>query len=150
MYRFVERFEHTVYIVLIIFLMLLLFFALLELGWLVVEGLFDDTLYRFDSLDLFDLLGHFLLILIGLELLQTIKAYLNRREFHVETIILVAIIAIARKVILLGTATAGELIGIGLIIIALCGGYYFIRQAGLPSFLSPRYPAPSSEGREKQ
>ena len=137
MRRFVERFEHVTYIALIVFLVVLLSFSLLELGWMVVTAVFEVSTYRLDSDELFDLLGYFLLILIGLELLETIKAYLDRKEFHVEIIILVAIIAIARKVILLDTSTAGELIGIALIIIALCGGYYLVRRAGLPHSLRP-------------
>jgi len=137
MRRFVERFEHVTYIALIVFLVVLLSFSLLELGWMVVTAVFEVSTYRLDSDELFDLLGYFLLILIGLELLETIKAYLDKREFHVEIVILAAIIAIARKVILLDTSTAGELIGIALIIIALCGGYYLVRRAGLPHSLRP-------------
>jgi len=63
--RFVERFEHFTYIVLIVFLVVLLFFTLLELGWLVVAGLVEGTVYRLDSDELFSLLGYFLLVLIG-------------------------------------------------------------------------------------
>jgi len=137
MCRFVERFEHFTYIALIVFLVVLLSFTLLELGWMVVEGVFAVSTFRLDSDELFDLLGYFLLVLIGLELLETIKAYLDKREFHVEIIILVAIIAIARKVILLGSATTGELIGIALIIIALCGGYFLVRRAGMSHSLRP-------------
>jgi uncharacterized membrane protein (DUF373 family) len=137
MRRFVERFEHFVYAVLIAFLVVLLFFTLLELGWMVAEAVFEISVYRLDSGELFGLLGYFLLVLIGLELLETIKAYLDRREFHVEIVILVAIIAIARKVILLESPDTGELIGIALIIIALCGGYYLVHRAGMPRALPP-------------
>ncbi|NLA39594.1 MAG: hypothetical protein GX882_09535 [Methanomicrobiales archaeon] len=132
MHRYVDWFEQIIYVTLIVFLAVLLLFTLLELGWLLVVSLFVNSIYRLESHELFNLFGYFLLILIGLELLETIKVYLSRREFHVETIILVAIIAIARKVILIGTATPGELIGIALIIIALCGGYYLVHRAGLP------------------
>ena len=149
MRRFVEIFERFVYIALIVFLVVLLSFSLLELGWMVAVGVFEVSAFRLESAELFHLFGYFLLILIGLELLETIKAYLDRKEFHVEIIILVAIIAIARKVILLGSATAGELIGIALIIIALCGGYYLIRRAGLPRSSSPDDLVPSSGGREE-
>lgn len=137
MRRFVERFEHFVYAVLIAFLVVLLFFTLLELGWMVAEAVFEISVYRLDSGELFGLLGYFLLVLIGLELLETIKAYLDKREFHVEIVILVAIIAIARKVILLESPDTGELIGIALLIVALCGGYYLVRRAGMPRILPP-------------
>lgn len=137
MHHFVEWFERFTYLVLILFLVVVLLFTLLELGWLTFIGLFEVSPFRLESPELFELFGYFLLVLIGLELLETIKAYLERREFHVEIILLVAIIAIARKVILLGSATPGELVGIALIIIALCGGYYLLRRAGLPYTLSP-------------
>ncbi len=143
MRRLVEWFERFTYVALIVFLVVVLLFTLVELGWLLFAGLFEGTIYRLTSLELFDLFGYFLLVLIGLELLETIKAYLEKNEFHVEIIILVAIIAISRKVILLGTAPADELVGIALIIIALCGGYYLIRRAGLPrSFPSGRQEEP--------
>jgi len=149
MHHFVEWFERFTYIALIVFLMVVLFFTLLEFGWLLVIGLFEVSAYRLENPELIELFGYFLLVLIGLELLETIKAYLERREFHVEIIILVAIIAIARKVILLGHATPGELIGIALIIIALCGGYYLLRKAGLPYTPSPDKRILSSDKQEE-
>ncbi|WP_214041326.1 hypothetical protein [Methanoculleus sp.] len=56
-----ERFEHFTYIALIVSLVVLVFFTLIELGWLLVVGLFEGTVYRLDSDELFDLLGDFLL-----------------------------------------------------------------------------------------
>jgi len=149
MRHYVEWFERVAYIVLIAFLIVVLFFTIIELGWLVVIGLFQVSAFRLENQEVLDLFGYFLLVLIGLELLETIKAYLERSEFHVEIVILVAIIAIARKVILLGTTTPGELIGIALIIIALCGGYYLVRRAGLPYTLSHNNRGHSSEGRKE-
>ena len=74
----------------------------------------------------------FLLVLIAVELLDTMKAYIEENVIHVEIVVLLAIIAIARKVILLDPAeTDGvELIGIGIIIIGLAGAYYLLRKAG--------------------
>ena len=51
--------------------------------------------------ELLDIFGFFLLVLIGIELLETIKAYLVESVVHVEVVLEVAIIAIARKVIIL-------------------------------------------------
>lgn len=148
MRHFLEWFERFMYIALIVFLIVVLVFTLLELGWLMAIGLFGVSTFRLENQEVLELFGYFLLILIGLELLQTIRVYLERREFHVEIILLVAIIAIARKVILLGTETSGELIGIALVIIALCGGYFLIRRAGIPYPFSQDSEAISSERRE--
>ncbi|MCK7532656.1 MAG: phosphate-starvation-inducible PsiE family protein [Marinilabiliales bacterium] len=54
-----------------------------------------------NSRELIAILGAFLLVLIGVELLDTIKAYFKENSIHVEIVVLLAVIAVARKVILL-------------------------------------------------
>lgn len=49
--------------------------------------------------ELLELFGLFLLVLIGIELLHSIEVYIVRRELHVETVLTVAMIAVARKTI---------------------------------------------------
>ena len=72
------------------------------------------------------------------KLLDTIKAYFSENTIHVEIVVLLAIIAIARKVILLdptsvsGTDFGLELTGIGAVVLGLAGGYYLIKKAGSP------------------
>lgn len=109
-------------------------FSILELILLLVQGLFNIPIYRLENKEILEIFGYFLLILIGIELLDTIKAYIMENRIHVEIILLVAIIAIARKVILLDPVYEGIdgliLIGIGVIIIALCAGYYLVKKGG--------------------
>ncbi len=134
-----NQFEKGVYYILIILLAGVIFFAVLELIWLLVEGLILDITYRLDNHEILNVFGFFLLILIGIELLDTIKAYITKHEIHVEVIVLLAIIAVARKIILLDPLSAevmsGEtelpLIGLGVIVIALAAGYYLIKKAGV-------------------
>jgi uncharacterized membrane protein (DUF373 family) len=72
-------------------------------------------------------------VLIAVELLDTMKAYITENVIHVEVVVLLAIIAIARKVILLSPSGNDglELIGIGIIIVGLAASYYLIRKAGI-------------------
>jgi len=67
----------------------------------------------------------FLLVLIGVELLETVKMYLTQKTVHVEVVFTVAMIAIARKVIILDIKEVPSLtlIGISAIIVALSAGY---------------------------
>ncbi|HDR53004.1 MAG TPA: hypothetical protein ENN90_15520 [Mariniphaga anaerophila] len=83
--------------------------------------------------DLMDLFGVFLLVLIGIELLDTIKVYLRQNQVHVEVVVLVAIIALARKIVILKVEqlSGDVIIGIGVLIIALSVAYYLIKKAGL-------------------
>ena len=63
--------------------------------------------------------------------------YFRENAIHVEIVLLLAIIAVARKVILLdpsgmtGIDYGLELMGIGVIVACLAGGYFLIKKAGL-------------------
>jgi uncharacterized membrane protein (DUF373 family) len=72
-----------------------------------------------------------MMILIGLELIETIKIYLVDESIHVEIICLVAIVAVTRKVIILDLYKLPpvSLLGIAAIILALTIGYYFLKKA---------------------
>ena len=71
------------------------------------------------------------MILIGLELIETIKIYLSEEIIPVEIIFLVAIIAITRKVIILDFKKLDPLtlIGTAAIILSLSVGYYAVKKA---------------------
>jgi uncharacterized membrane protein (DUF373 family) len=86
-------------------------------------------LHQFGTLR--DVFGAFLLILIGLELMRTIVAYLERHELHVEVVFTVAMIAIARHAISLDVEHIEPmaLVGMGALILALAAGHYFFRRA---------------------
>jgi len=81
--------------------------------------------------NLLGIFGFFFTILIGLELLETIKTYFTKEQIHVEIVFLVAMIAIARKVILLEVSKLDPLVlvGIASIIIALTAGYFMVKKA---------------------
>jgi uncharacterized membrane protein (DUF373 family) len=132
MLELVDKFERIIYAFLIILLSIVLLFAVGELGYLLFASLINPPPYLLQSHELTTILGAFLLILIGVELLDTIKVYFSENSIHFEIVILLAIIAIARKVILLDpSATNGiEYLGIGVLIIGLAGAYYLIKRSG--------------------
>jgi uncharacterized membrane protein (DUF373 family) len=137
MIEIVNKFEKIVYALLMGLLMLVLIASLIELVWYIFLSLTNPPILLLESHELIAVLGAFLLVLIGVELLDTIKAYFSENTIHVEIVVLLAIIAIARKVILLDPSTVSgiefgiELIGIGVIVICLAGGYYLIKRAGV-------------------
>jgi len=133
MLEFINRFEKCVYTLLIALLVIVLIFALGEMFWYLWTCVSNYPVGLLENHELMEVLGIFLLVLIAVELLDTMKAYITENVIHVEIIVLLAIIAISRKVILLNPAdTDGvELIGTGIIIIGLAAAYYMIRKAGL-------------------
>lgn len=127
---YIDRFEHIAYIVLILFLIVVLLFSVIELAMLLFRSYTNEFPYHLKSHEIIDIFGFFLLILVGIELLGTIKAYLNDRIIRVEIVLLLALIAVSRELILIDRLTAvSQLIGYGVLIIALGFGYYLIKCA---------------------
>ncbi|CBN53855.1 MULTISPECIES: phosphate-starvation-inducible PsiE family protein [Kamptonema] len=79
---------------------------------------------------LFVVFGLFLNVLIALEILENITAYLKKHVVHVELVIVTSLIAVARKIIILDLEkkTALDLIGLAIAIFALSISYLIIRQ----------------------
>jgi uncharacterized membrane protein (DUF373 family) len=136
MLEYLNRFERLIYYALMVMLALVIFLGVLELVVILFHAIFLDFSYRLVNFEILEIFGYFLLILIGIELLETIKAYLIKNEIHVEIIILVAIIAVARKIILLDPFAEGEslnsaaMIALGVVVVALAASYYLVRKSG--------------------
>jgi uncharacterized membrane protein (DUF373 family) len=128
----VTHIEKWIVKILIVLMAILLGLATLELAYKTVVSFLTSDSFLIDINDIMELFGIFLLVLIGIELLDTIKIYLRKNVVHVEVVILVAIIAVARKVIVLDfdKYSGLEIIGIALIIVALSLGYFLIKKAG--------------------
>lgn len=79
---------------------------------------------------LLEIFGYSLLV-IGVELLETLKAYLRKDFIHVRIVLEVAFIAMARKVIIEepNTVPSSTLLGIAALILALGIAFFFERQA---------------------
>ena len=95
-----------------------------EEGWKPPRGLIPVQ-------GLLEIFGYFLLVLIGVELLETLKAYVRKDVIHVRVVLEVALIAMARKVIIEepNTVSSLTLLGIAALILALAVAFYFERQA---------------------
>lgn len=130
MIKFLELFERAIVCVLILMMMLTVFISTVELGITLVQNLLKPPRFLLNIQEMLEIFGFFLMILIGIELLETIKTYLTKKQIHVEIVFLVALIAIARKVIILDIKMYDQitLFGIATIIIALSTGYYLIKH----------------------
>jgi len=129
MLTYLKKFEHIIVISLLAMMVLTILVSTVVLGWQITKNMITPPLLL-DINELLDIFDLFLLVLLGIELIYTLKTYLTENEVHVEVILLVALIAIGRKVIILDVKELSgfTLIGIAAIIIALSIGYYFIKQ----------------------
>jgi uncharacterized membrane protein (DUF373 family) len=101
MLDFLKKFEHAVIVSLISMMILVVLLATIELGYVIIKDIVSPPIILLEITELLEIFGFFLLVLIGVELLETIKAYLLEKVVHVEIVLEVALIAIARKVIIL-------------------------------------------------
>jgi len=107
--------------------------ATLELGWIILQEILKSPNYLPEINGLLDIFGFFLLILIGVELLETIKAYLTEHVVHVEIVLEVALIAVARKVVILDVkdVTPLTIFSIAAIVAALAIAFYLEKRGRL-------------------
>jgi uncharacterized membrane protein (DUF373 family) len=127
----VHRFEQVVMLVLVLFLMVITSVCTVELGILLGQDLTEGTLLPLDVEDTFELFGFLLLIVVGLELLSTLKSYLLSRVFYTEVVIEVALIAVAQKIIVMDLSRADgfTLLGLAGLFGALVGAFWVVRTA---------------------
>jgi len=110
----------------------ILILAFIDIVYELKQKVIMPPRFVIDADGLMDLFSLLLVILIGLELLETVKAYLKDDIVHVEFIILVAIIAIARKVIVwdFNKFQVEELLSLAAMIVGLGITYFLIKMAG--------------------
>lgn len=81
---------------------------------------------------LLKLLDRLLLIFIALEVMQNITAYLRDQVVQIELVLLTALTAVARKVIVLPPGTEGKpqlMAGFGVIVVGLAAAYWLVLKA---------------------
>ena len=78
------------------------------------------------------LLGDLLTLLIGLEVLQNITSYHRRRVVQIDLVLLTAMTAVGRKVIVLPPGSENKpllLVGLGAVVLALALAYWLVRHS---------------------
>ncbi|MFW6151249.1 MAG: phosphate-starvation-inducible PsiE family protein [Chloroflexota bacterium] len=128
--RHLNRVARGIVTVLSYLMVLIIALAMVDLVFSIVGHGLSPPPFRLEVDEVLDLFGYALLIMIGIELIETIRAFLVDRAFHVEVVLLVAIIAVARKIIVLKVEdmSAMGLVGLGVIVAALCGGYFLVTR----------------------
>jgi uncharacterized membrane protein (DUF373 family) len=128
----VEAIEGVVSKLLSIGMIFVTFIAIAHLSYALVEKLVL-TIERpnndsFNS-TLFELFGLFLNVLIALEILENITAYLRKHVIQVELVIVTSLIAVARKIIILDLEkkSSSDLIALAIAVFSLSIGYAIVR-----------------------
>jgi uncharacterized membrane protein (DUF373 family) len=130
----IGKVERAIAIALLILMGVVVISGVLEVAYVVLSDLMTPPGFFLGVEDLFDIFGLFLMVLIGLELMTSIKMYLDESTIHAEMMFLVALTAVARKVVILDAKSIDPMtvFAIAALVIALSGGYYYIKKSNAP------------------
>ena len=128
---FIRKFEQCVIISLICMMIVVVLISTVELAYIIVQDIISPPIFWLEIEQLLEIFGFFMLILIGVELLETIKAYLVEKVVHSEIVLEVALIAITRKVIILDIKeySGMAVLGIAALILAIAIAYYLLKRS---------------------
>ncbi|MBK5941553.1 phosphate-starvation-inducible PsiE family protein [Halochromatium roseum] len=129
-----HNFERGLAFVLLILIAGVSVLALIELCVILYKDVMivknDGFLLGLD--ELFEVFGMFLIVLIAVELMASIYMYMVDKSVHVEMMLLIAITALARKVVVLDLEGKGDpamyMIGMAALLATLLGGYYLMKR----------------------
>ena len=136
--RITDQIEKLLAKILASILIVVVVVATIHLAISVGNGLLDPTTV-WKGEQLFLVLGDLLNLLIGLEVLQNITSYLRRGVVQIQLVLLTAITAVARKVIVLPPNAESKpqlLIGLGIAVLSLAVAYWLVLYP-LPPLRNP-------------
>jgi uncharacterized membrane protein (DUF373 family) len=135
----VEKFEGAVVAVLVCLLVVVVVAILAVVTWLFVSklGTFATSIETIADVQQAALraFSGILLVLLGLELLDTVKVYFREHCVRVEVILLVGLIAMGRHVLEIDLHHIDPLVLLGFssLVLALAGSYFLVKRAQFPA-----------------
>jgi uncharacterized membrane protein (DUF373 family) len=129
---FYERFEHVVALLLTGLIAVVILIALWRLVSVVWSLLIVGALDPLEHAVFQNIFGHIMTLLIAMEFKHSILRVIARKEriIQVKTVLLIALLALARKFIILdlSTLSASLLAALALSTLALGGVYWLLRE----------------------
>jgi uncharacterized membrane protein (DUF373 family) len=124
-----DQFEGTISKLLSLGMIIVILAMVVDLAIVLVVSIFTTGPGEFLGQPVIDLFGLFLSVLIALEILENITAYIQNHVVQVELVIATALTAIGRKIIIvdLKEVSGATLIGLAVAILALAISYWIVR-----------------------
>ncbi|SDX14578.1 phosphate-starvation-inducible PsiE family protein [Nitrosomonas communis] len=131
MLNIIDRIERYIIYVLVFMLLISVLLGTIELGRAILAGIIAAPLFLVKTHTLFESFALFLVIVIGLELLKSIKSYLEHGSINPAFVIEVAIIALGNKLITLDLKSSPPefLLGMASILLGLSITYFILKKA---------------------
>jgi len=124
-------FEKTLAGILLILISAVSVIAVIELCLVLYKDISSQQSLLLSLDELFEVFGMFLIVLIAIELMASVYMYVMDKSVHVEFMLLIAITALTRKVVVIDLEAKADdplyLIGLAALLGILIGGYYLVR-----------------------
>jgi len=133
--RFIGKFEALIIALLQLLLVVAVTVGTAQLFLLFIERLPGSWASISNGEDLHNAMqrafGGVLVVVLGLELIETLKVYFHEHQVRVEVIMIVGLIAVGRHVIQVDYehVEASQLFGLGALIVALALGYFLVGKS---------------------
>ncbi|MCO1336445.1 phosphate-starvation-inducible PsiE family protein [Microbulbifer sp. OS29] len=113
-----------------ILMVLVIFLTIADVVYVLYQRLMETPFLLLDMEDILETFGAFLVVLIAIEIFTNIRLYLGTSVIPVQLVLATALMAVARKVIVLDLklVSAEQIVGIALVTIALGVSYWLVRE----------------------
>ena len=114
--------------VLAVLMVFVIIMGVIDVGWTLYQKLVAPPILIFTIPDMLAAFGAFMAVLIAIEIFINITIYLRENVIHVKIVMATALMAIARKVIVLDMEKldAIQVAAIGFVVISMSVGYWLI------------------------
>lgn len=124
----ISKVENIVSKILAVTLIIVIFAALFDLLQVLTFDLFVSDHKGSFSLPLLKVFGMFLNVLIALELMENVTAYLRQHVIQLELVIITALTAVARKIVIFDSKSEGDITGLAIAVLSLSISYWIVRS----------------------
>lgn len=114
--------------ILAILMVVIIFFGIGDIFYVLYDRLTTEPMYLLDISDIFETFAAFLAVLVAIEIFVNIRIYLSSSELPVKLVLATALMAVARKAIVLDFSKLEwqEVVSLSAIILALGVSYALI------------------------
>jgi len=128
--RFLRQIIRFAVRILSVLMAFVIVWGVIDVGWVIYERLSDDKgpMMLLEITDILATFGAFMAVLIAIEIFVNITIYLRDDVIHVKIVMATALMAIARKVIIMDVDDIEpmEIFAIAAVVLALSIGYWLV------------------------
>jgi uncharacterized membrane protein (DUF373 family) len=113
-----------------ILMTLVILWGTVDVGWVLYRHLMEPPFMMLTISDILDTFGAFMAVLIAVEIFVNITVYLREDVIHVNIVMATALMAIARKVIILDFTkiTSDYVYALAAVVLAMSIGYWLVMK----------------------